>query len=114
LVLVSLGGFVTNHIADYGAPFPFLAPLGTSAVYGALGGAAAVGYLACHVSSIGAIVTGWMALRRATRYPAKQARKGWAVAGLVLGVVILVLFLCTDALGAVVGIVCSNSSGGCF
>jgi len=103
LVLFSLGGFVTNRMGDQG--LPFLTPLGI---------AAAVGYLASHVSSIGAVATGWRVLRHATRYPANQASQGLAVAGLVLGVVVLVVLLCSDGLGAVVGIVCSNSSSGCF
>jgi hypothetical protein len=62
------------------------------------------------ISSISAIVTGGAALHRAKRYPPHQARMGWAVAGLVLGIVGVAFFICTGLLN-LAALACTNGPG---
>jgi hypothetical protein len=65
-------------------------------------------YDASHVVFIGAIITGILALVLAKRYARERPWKGFAIAGLVLGIVAITPLLLFDAVLAYFGYACQN------
>jgi hypothetical protein len=60
------------------------------------------------VSGVAAIVTSSLALRRAMSYPPQQAWRGFALAGLVLGIVCMVIRFCAVGPLALLAYGCRN------
>ena len=61
---------------------------------------------------LGGIVTGSVALRRRTQYAPQQARAGLAIAGLTIGVVLVMIPVCIVASDIAAGIACARI--GCY
>lgn len=62
------------------------------------------------IANISAIVTGGVALHRTRQYPPHQAWRGWAVAGLEIGIVGAALFICTGLL-SLAALACTRGPG---
>ena len=64
------------------------------------------------VCGLGGIVTGIVALRRRTQYAPQQARAGLAIAGVTIGVVIVMIPVCIVASDIAAGMACARI--GCY
>ena len=118
LLLGILASKVWSNLLDPGLLVLANSPVGSvpdaySMVGTIVGLAADVYLLGCPASIIAAIVTSSLALRRARDYPLQQAWRGFAVAGLAIGIVCMVLLLCAVGLFVLFVNACTKSTGGC-
>jgi hypothetical protein len=78
----------------------------------AVGSTFSVLYLLSHATSISAIVTGSLALRRARQYPAPQSGRAWSAWGRGLGIAEITISLCADVLGVLLVLVFASELQG--
>ncbi len=65
------------------------------------------------ITSVSAFVAGIVALRRGKLYPPQQAWNGFAIAGLVIGIITAVALVCLGGIIVLFVVECANSATGC-
>ena len=108
--LLSLAPFVLAGLAFFAnAKLDQLANIEVAPEVNLAGAAGILDFLGGHIVFIGAVVTGGMALSRANRYPRGQAWRGFAIAGLVISGVGILLLCAVDAVVVLLNQACAGN-----